>query len=406
MLTFHYEARDPATGKLVKADVQAASETAAVTLIREQGLAPLNIEAEVANTKGFANRYLHRIKAKDKILFSRQLSTLVNAGLPLIQGLRTVAGQATNKQFKVVIGQIISDVEAGTTLSAALGQHPRVFNQVYVNLIAAGETSGTLDSALERIANQQEKDAELLSKVRGALVYPVLVIVVMIAVVGFMIVKVVPQVKILYRDIQGAQLPLVTRILLGISDFCIHYWWLVLIMLVGIAVFTTRWGRTVSGKRAFDKMKMRMWPTGTLFMKMYMARFARTGTTLVASGVPLIQMLEITANAVNNVHISESIHRAIEKIKSGKSLAESLDGDPNFLELVPNMLRVGEQSGAIEQMLDKTAEYYEKEVDNEVKAISTVIEPVLMIILGIVAFTIVAAVLLPIYGLAGKSIIH
>lgn len=406
MLTFHYIARDPTTGAKVKADIQAATQQAAIKLIREQGLAPLEVTAEESESTGFANKYLHRVKSKDKVLFSRQLSTLINAGLPLVQSLRSVSGQATNKQFKVVINQIINDVEAGSTLSAAMARHPRVFNEVYVSLIAAGETSGTLDKSLERLAAQQEKDAELISKVRGAMVYPAIVILVMIVVVGFMVVKVVPQVQVLYRDIPGATLPLVTRILLAVSHFFTKFWWLVLVA-VAIGIFgTTRWSRTVGGKQVIDRLKMKVWPIGPLFMKMYMARFARTGTTLVASGVPLIQMLDITSNAINNVHIANSIKAATEKVKGGKALSEALKGDPNFLELVPNMLHVGEQSGSIEQMLDKTADYYEHEVDNEVKTISTIIEPVLMVVLGVVAFIIVAAVLLPIYGLAGKTIIH
>jgi len=406
MLNFSYVARDPTTGEKVKADLQAPSQAAAAKMIRDQGLAPLEIVAEAKESKGGIGKFFNRVKTKDKVLFSRQLATLINAGLPLVQSLRSVAGQATNKRLKVVIDQVITDVEAGSSLSASLARHPSVFNEVYVNLIAAGETSGTLDKALERLATQQEKDAEIISKVRGAMVYPAIVIFVMILVVGFMVVKVVPQVQILYRDIPGATLPLVTRILLGVSHILVKFWWL-MIILFGLIVFgTTRWARTLGGKRIIDRLKMKMWPIGGLFMKMYMARFARTGTTLVASGVPLIQMLEITANGINNVHIADSIKAATEKVKGGKSLSEALKGDPNFLELVPNMLRVGEQSGAIEQMLSKTADYYEREVDNEIKAISTVIEPVLMIILGIVAFTIVAAVLLPIYGLAGKTLIH
>jgi|SRR5688572_6743130 len=167
--------------------------------------------------------------------------------------------------------------------------------------------------------------------------------------------------------------------------------------------FGTRWARSVGGKRFVDRVKMKVWPVGPLFMKMYMARFSRTGTTLIASGVPLIQMLEITADSVNNVYVSDSIHKAADKVKGGKSLADSLQHDPNFLELVPNMLRIGEQSGSMEQMLDKTAEYYEKEVDDQIKTVSTIIEPVLMVLLGLMAFIIVAAVLLPIYSLAGSS---
>jgi type II secretory pathway component PulF len=229
------------------------------------------------------------------------------------------------------------------------------------------------------------------------------VLLVMGGVVGFMVVKVLPQVKVLYSGLPGAKLPLVTTILLGVSDFIIHDWWIVLIVVVILAFATTKWARTGPGKLFIDKAKMRMWPIGPLFMKVYMARFARTGSTLVASGVPLLQVLEITSAAVNNIHIEHSIKRAVEKVKGGKSLADSLDNDPNFLPLVPNMLRIGEQSGAIEQMMAKVADYFEKEVDNEVANISSIIEPVMMVILGVVAFVIVAAVLLPIYGLAGSS---
>ncbi|MCA9330902.1 type II secretion system F family protein, partial [Candidatus Saccharibacteria bacterium] len=342
---------------------------------------------------------------KDKILFSRQLSTLINAGLPLLQSLRTVADQTQSKNFKVVINQVISDIEGGSALSVALGKHPNVFNRIYISLVEAGEASGTLDKALERLATQQEKDAEIMSKVRGAMVYPAIVLVVMGAVVGFMLVKVLPQVKTLYDGLGNVQLPILTRVLLAISNFVVHQWFIALAIVIVLVFITRRWIRTVGGRSVFDKAKMKMPPFGPLFMKLYMARFSRTGTTLVASGVPLIQVLEITASSINNVHIEASLRKAIEKVKGGKALSDAIDNDPNFLDLVPDMLRIGEQSGAIEQMLGKTADYYEKEVDNQIKAISTIIEPVLMVILGVFAFIIVAAVLLPIYGLAGQSVI-
>ena len=406
MLSFRYTARDPSTGQYIKSDVQAENEASAAKLIRKEGLVPIDIVLADKAATGLLAKRVNRVKTKDKVLFSRQLSTLINACLPLVQSLRNVNAQTTSKPLKVIINKVISDVEAGATLSTAMAKHPEAFNRVYVSLIAAGEASGTLDKALERLAIQQEKDAELISKVRGAMVYPIIVIVVMLAVVGFMIVKVLPQVQVLYDGIPGATLPLITRIMLAIANFIIHFWWVVFIML-GLAVFfTTRWARTGPGKQVVDQVKMKAWPVGPLFTKMYMARFARTGTTLVASGVPLIQMLEITANSVNNVHVEASINKAAEKVKGGKALSDSLQNDPNFLELVPNMLRIGEQSGSLEQMLAKTADYYEKEVDDQVKSISTIIEPVLMVILGVVAFIIVAAVLLPIYGLAGQSIVQ
>lgn len=404
MLSFSYTARDPNTGQKISAEVQAGSEQEAAKIIIGEGLAPLEIKPIGASNKG-PSRFRNRINTKQKIVFSRQMSTLINAGLPLVQSLRNVADQTENKTFKIVINKLISDIEGGSSFSQALIKHPAVFNNIYVNLIAAGEVSGNLDKALERIAYQQEKDAEIVSKVRGAMAYPAVVIVVMTGVVGFMIVKVLPQVKNIYKDLPGAQLPLITRVMLAISDFTVKYWWLV-IVITGVLIFaTTRYARTGPGKEVIDKIKLKAWPFGPLFMKVYMARFSRTGTTLVASGVPLIQVLEVVAQAINNVHVERSIRKATEKVKSGKSLADSLEGDPYFLTLVPNMLRIGEQSGSLEGMLEKTADYYEKEVDNQIKTISTIIEPLLMVILGVVAFIIVAAVLLPIYGLAGKDVI-
>ena len=291
-------------------------------------------------------------------------------------------------------------------MSEALGKFPHVFNQVFVSLVAAGETSGTLDTALERIANQQEKDAEIMAKVRGAMIYPVIVLLVMGGVVGFMVVSVLPQVETMYKDLPGTKLPFLTTALLGLSHFITDRWYVVLILVVVFGFLAYRWIQTEPGKATLDKLKMRMWPIGPLFMKLYMARFSRTGTTLVSTGVPLIQTLQITAKAVDNTHIEHSIMLATEKVKGGKSLSTALTGDPNFLELVPQMLKIGEDSGAIEQMLEKTADYYEKEVDTQIKAISTIIEPVLMIILGLVAIIVVGAVLLPIYGLVGKSVIR
>lgn len=399
MLVYSYEAKNIKTGEKIKSRVQADNEQSAIKLIKDQGLTPINVKLIKTDGSGFFTR----IGSKDKVLFSRQLSTLINAGLPLVQSLRQVAAQTQNKALKVIINQIITDVEAGTAFNVALQKYPKVFNRVYVSLVAAGETSGTLDSALERLADQQEKDAEIVSKVRGALIYPSIVFLVMGAVVIFMLVKVLPQVQSIYASLPGATLPLPTKLLLFVSRILIKFWWVFIITIVALMVFGSRWARTMGGRRVIDKVKMKAWPVGDLYMKMYMARFARTATTLVASGVPIIQVLEITGEAVDNVYIHDSLNRAIEQIKTGKSLSDTLKDDPNFLELVPNMLKIGEESGALESMLDKVADYYEKEVDNAIKAISTIIEPVMMIVMGIIAITIVAAILLPIYGLVNQS---
>ncbi len=405
MLTYKYTARNPATGQKLSAEVQADNEQNAAKLIHDQGLAPIDISLKEGKNTSFA-KIFKKVKAKDKILFSRQLSTLINAGLPLVQSLRSVANQTTNKNFKVIINEIIADIEGGQAFSAVLAKHPEVFNRVFISLVAAGEASGTLDAALERLANQQEKDAEILSKVRGAMVYPIIVLIVMGAVVLFMVVKVLPQVEVLYNGLPGTTLPWFTVALLAVSHFIIKFWYWMVFLAILLVIFGSRWIKTIGGRRVIDKFKMKAWPIGPLFMKLYMARFTRTGQTLISTGVPLIQMLEITSDAINNVYIEESLKGAIEKVKGGKALSDSLANDKNFLELVPNMLRIGEQSGSMEQMMAKTADYFEREVDNQIKTVSTIIEPVMMVMLGVFAFIIVAAVLIPIYGLAGKTIIH
>lgn len=402
MVMFSYIARDPATGKKIEGALQADNEKTVAKILKQQGYALL--EASVQESSNPLRALTGRVKGKDKVIFSRQLSTLISAGLPLVQSLRSVLHQTANKKMQSVLADVIASVEGGKSFSNSLEEHPKVFDQIFVSLVSAGEASGTLDVALERIANQQEKDSELAGKVRGAMIYPVIVVLVMVAVVTFMLVSVLPQVEELYSGIPGAQLPFVTRALLALSSFMVSFWWIILIVVAVIGFATTKYARTAGGKQIIDTLKLKMWPIGPLFTKMYMARFSRTGTTLVSSGVPLIQVLDITAKAINNVHVEASIHRATEKVKGGRALSEALTGDANFLDLVPNMLKIGEDSGSLEKMMEKTADYYEKEVDNQIKSISTIIEPVLMVILGVVAITIVSAILLPIYGLVGQNL--
>ncbi len=403
MLNFEYVATDPSTGKKIKADIQAESESAASKLLVKQGLSPLEIRLK-DDTSGLLSSFNNRIGSKDRVLFSRQLSTLINAGLPLTQSLRTVTDQTQSKPLQVVINQIIADVEGGMSFADALRAHPTVFNTVFVSLVAAGEVSGTLDQALERIATQQEKDAEIVSKVRGALVYPVIVLVVIVAVIIFMLTTVLPQVELLYDDLNQS-LPFITAVMLSMSNFIINLWWLIILLLVSAWFFVKRYMQTTSGKSTFDRLKMNMPVFGKLFMKMYMARFSRTGSTLMNTGVPMLEMLRITADSVNNVHIKASTLKAAEKVKGGIALSTALEAEDSFLKLVPQMINIGEQSGAIDTMMAKAADFYEKELDNEIKTISTTIEPILMVVLAIVAGLMVGAILMPVYGLVGNSVV-
>lgn len=403
MLTFTYKARDTTTNKVVHSTVQAESQSAAAKLLMSHNLVPLEIHSEDDSTSLLAV-IKNRVSIKDKVIFSRQLATLINAGLPLANALHTVQSQTTNKHLQVVLADVLGRIEAGSSLSDAFARHPKIFNQLYVAIVAAGEESGTLDSSLERIAAQQEKDAEILSKIKGAMMYPLIVLFVMIGVVTFMMFTLLPQVEMLYSD-TGQTLPFVTQALLSIVNFFKKFWYIVPVILGVIAFLVSKWARSGPGKEVIDTLKMRMPAFGPLFMKMYMARFARTASTLIASGVPLLRVLEIDAQVVNNVHIGRSITKAAEKVKGGKSLAKALDGDENFLELVPNMLSIGEQSGSTEKMMGKTADYFEKEVDDQIKAISTIIEPAMMVLMGIIALGVVGAVLLPVYTLSGSALV-
>ena len=400
MKKYNYEARDSASNKIVKSVVQADSENAAAKLLTAQGFVPLKIELQDDKTNFFA-RFSGRITTKDKVVFTRQLATLIGAGLPLAQSLRTVQEQTTNKRMQEIVQEIISDVEGGKSLSDSFAKHPEAFNKVYVALVSAGETSGTMDDSLKRLAAQQEKDAAMMSKIRGAMMYPSIVLVVIILVIGFMLFTVVPQVEGLYRDL-NKELPLVTLVMIKTANFFSSLWWLVILAMIIGGYFLAQYLKTEQGIRTKDIFKLNVPLFKGMFRKMYMARFARTGQVLLRTGVPKLDVLRITADAVNNVIISESILRASDKVKGGKALSASLSNEDYFLAMVPQMIKIGEQSGKIDEMMGKTAQVYEDELDEEIHALSTAIEPVLMVFLAIVAGTMVSAILLPIYGLVGN----
>lgn len=399
MKKFTYEARDKATGNIVKSLVQAESESEAAKALTAQGYMPLSIKEEVEG--GWLARFTNRISNKDKIVFSRQLATLIGAGLPLTQSLHTVFEQTANKKMQEIVQEIIADVEGGKTLSSAFGKHPEVFNKIFIALVTAGETSGTLDDALKRIADQQEKDAAMVSKIRGAMVYPGIVLAVMVAVGVFMMVTIVPQVAKLYSDMKKA-LPVLTSILIGMSNFVINFWWLTLILLALAIFFARQYVRTEAGSRLLDNLKLNMPPFKGMFRRLYMARFTRMGQTLLVTGVPMLDMLAIAAEGVNNAVVAEEITRAAGKVQSGKALSAALQTEDYILPMVPQMIKIGEQSGRIDEMMGKTAQAYEDELDEEIRAISTMIEPIMMVILAIFAGVLIGAVLFPIYSLVGS----
>ena len=400
MKKFNYQAKDNATKKTIHSVVQADSEHEAAKLLIAQGLTPLDIKEE--SERSFFEKITMRITSKDKVVFTRQLATLIEAGLPLSQSLRTVAEQTQNPKMRSVVQDIIASVEGGHSLGDSFAKHPEVFDKVYLALVRAGEVSGTLDKALKRIAGQQEKDQAMLRKIRGAMVYPSIVLIVIIIVIIFLMVTIVPQVSKLYAGLQK-DLPILTAALVWASGFVVKFWWLVAII-IGVAIYFGRqWLQTESGIKFKDALKLNVPLFGKLFRKMYMARFTRTAETLLSTGVPMLDMLSISSEAVNNVHVAKSIDNAAERVKGGVALSKAITDEDYIFPLVAQMIKIGEQSGQIDAMLGKVASVYEDELDEQVKALSTTIEPVLMVVMAIMVGGIVVAILFPIYGLVAQT---
>ena len=398
MRRFKYKAKEKATGKIVKGFIQAENEQTAGRLLVEQGYVPQSVVDDAEGIFGNKNR----VTNKDRITFTRQLATLIGAGLPLATSLRTVIEQTQGKGMKAIAEEILTDVESGKSLYEAFSKHSDVFNGVYLALIQAGETSGTLDLALRRLADQEEKDAAMMSKIRGALIYPAIILVVIIAVLAFMMVAVVPQVRNLYEDM-GQELPGLTKGLVDLTDFFANFWWLVLIIVIatagGIFYFVKR---TPAGRKVMDAFKIHVPIFGGLFRKLYVSRFARKAEMMLATGVPMLDSINIAIGAVNNKVVEEEYSKSLDIIKGGKPLSEALKERNYMLPLVPQMSSIGEQSGKIDEMLGKAAQVYENELDEQINGISTMIEPILMVIMAGLIGVVVGGTLLPIYSLVNS----
>lgn len=399
MKRYNYKAKDKKTGRIVNGSVQAENERAAGRILLDQGYIPQKVTEE--RKDGWLAKFSNRVSGKQRIIFTRQFATLISAGLPLSSALRMVAEQTEDKPTKAMIEDILAQVEGGKTLHEAFSKYPQVFNKVYLSLIAAGEASGTLDVSLQRLAEQQEKDAAMISKIRGAMTYPAIVLLVIVVVIVFMMVAVVPQVENLYRDL-GEELPWMTEVLVGMSNFVMNFWWLILVILGIIVWFFLQFRKTDVGKKWLAVFKLNVPIFKGLFLRLYNARFARTAQMLLSAGVPMLEAMGIAGEAINNIVLEDQITQATTMVRSGKPLSVALKGRDYILPLLPQMAATGEQSGKIDEMLGKAAKVYEDELDERIAAISTMIEPILMVLLALVAAGIVGAVLFPIYNLVSK----
>ena len=394
MAEFVWRARTLA-GDVLAGELDADSEASVVGQLRRNRLVVLSVKPKPKDIK-FS--FGERVGIKDLVIFTRQFSTMINAGLPLVQSLDILGQQTEKKGFAARIKQVLADVEAGNTLADSLRRHPKVFTDLYVNMVAAGEAGGILDVILLRLAEYLEKAEKLRRKVKGAMVYPGTVLGFASLAIAVLLIFVIPTFAGFFTG-AGVALPLPTRIVIAASEFLLGWWWAVGAG-IGILIYLVRqWKRTESGARTFDRILLKVPILGTVVRKSAIARFARTLGTLTASGVPILEGLEITARTSGNKVVEEAVLESRVSIAGGDTISEPLRKSEVFPPMVVQMINVGEQTGGLDEMLNKVADFYDSEVDSAVDAMTSIIEPIMIVFLGVVVGGMVVAMYLPIFDI-------
>jgi type IV pilus assembly protein PilC len=407
MPEFAYKARTPA-GTVTQGVFEAPDQRTALDRLRAQKLIITEINESVPGLLEALQKYnplKPTVGSRDIVLFSRQLSTLVSAGVALVNGLNILLEQIESPPFRVVVTKVKEDIEAGFSIADALKKHPQVFTELYVAMIKAGEVGGILDTILERLSGYLESAEELRRKVKGAMMYPAVVCTIAGAVTIFLLVGVIPTFKEIFAGF-GAELPLPTRIVIGISEFLQEKWYICLGVPVGLFFLGKRWIKTESGRKMFDTQVLKMPLFGALLKKVAVSKFTRTLGTLVKSGVPILQALETVARTAGNKVIEEAIMNARESIREGERISDPLKKSGVFPPMVVQMIAVGEETGNLDSMLTKIADFYDQEVDAAVKGLTSMIEPIVIVFMGIVIGGIVIAMFIPMFELgqlAGKQ---
>lgn len=402
MPTFVYSGKT-SSGEVRKGEIQAANVAQATAALRRQQILP----SSVAEKKGMGFSFKipglgGGVKTKDLVVFSRQFATMIDAGLPLVQCLDILASQQENQEFKKVLLDVKGSVEGGSTFADALRKHPKVFDDLYVNLIAAGEVGGILDTILNRLSGFLEKNEKLKGKIKGAMTYPVAVIIIACLVVAGLLLWVVPIFEDMFAGF-GQALPAPTKIVVNLSKMLQYYWYIIIGVMVATGIGINRAYKTPKGRKAIDQLSLKVPVIGDLIRKTAVARFTRTLGTMLSSGVPILEGLEIVSKTSGNVIIEGAIMKARTSLSQGKTLADPLIETKVFPGMVTQMIAVGESTGALDTMLTKIADFYEEEVDAAVEALTSLIEPMLMVFLGVVVGGLVIALYLPIFQIAGAA---
>lgn len=432
MPKFRYVAMDP-KGREVEGMIDADNETRALSAIKEKGLFPTSV-TDMSGGRGGARRPTRgmasskvpsksqggmgreiklpgflgkmtqgKVASKQIMLFTRQLATLVDAGLPLLKSLHVLQRQEKVPQFRAALQGMAESVEGGSTFAEALAQYPNVFTQFYINMVKAGEASGALQAILTRLAEFMEKSQKIKNKVKGAMVYPMVVLVMAVVILAVLMVFVIPKFKEIFDDLlQGRGLPLLTQMVIGASEFMIKQWYIGLIVIVALVFSFKTLSKTATGQQALDRIKLKIPVFGTLLQKTAIGNFSRTLGTLLTGGVPILQALNIVREVTNNAVLSKAVATVHDSVKEGETIVVPLEASGVFPSMVVSMIQVGEETGALPEMLMKIAETYDDEVDTAVEALTSVIEPIMIILLAVIVGTIVIAMFLPLVSIIGN----
>lgn len=396
MATFTYKARTR-QGEILQDSLEGADSMAIAAELRQRGLLVIDIKEQGVGQKDILEPF-KRVKLGDLVVFSRQFATMINAGLPIVRALYILSEQTENQKLKDVVVLVRKDVEAGLALSEALEKHPKVFDRLYVEMVRAGEIGGILDGVLLRVADQLENDQELRRKVKSAMTYPTVVLVLAVLAASFMLIFIVPIFATMFEDL-GGTLPLPTRVAMGISDVLTSIFGvLIYAALIGGVIAFLRWKNTETGRRVWGRLSLKL-PVkiGDVIQKVALARFARTLGTLSAAGVPILQAIEITAASSGNWVMENALLKSRDAIREGIPIYKPLESEPVFPPMVTRMIAVGDETGDLDGMLAKIAEFYESEVDATVKALTSIIEPIMIVVVGGIVGGIIVAMYLPMF---------
>ena len=384
----------------IKGKVEARDKNAAASILASRSLLVINVSPLDQNSLTYLTGMLSGIKTDDVVNFTRQLSTMITAGLPLSTSLSILAEQS-RVEVSSLVSDLLRDIEGGSTFSAALEKKPKVFSRVYTQLIRAGEAGGVIDEILARLADTLEKQKEFKGKTRGALIYPAIVVVAMVGVGFVMMIVVIPKLTEMYQDF-GADLPFVTQLLIDISNVFVKYWWAMITLIIGGGFLFKQWKKTDAGDRAFDKFMLKMPVFGVLKEKVIITEFARTLSLLLSAGVSLINALRIVSEAIESINYRDSLEAVAKKVEKGVPMSQALSTNEIFPPILYQMASVGEETGKLDEILLKLSIYFETESEQAVKNLTTALEPAIMIILGLSVGVMVVAIIMPIYSLTSQ----